>query len=199
MSTLTRTGLLGRLTALITAGLLAMTVCVAFTSPASADDLNATSDDTLAEIEGAPWPEYGLGDADVDIAAAKLLLIHHGYDPHMDADRPIDFDAKMEASVNAYQVAGDLAETGRLDAETWLLLREQTFGEFGPGTSGPVVEAVQRLLNAKFAHHLATDGVYGPATEAAVRDAQEHFGIGVDGITGSYTFRALITYQDYDR
>lgn len=35
------------------------------------------------------------------------------------------------------------------------------------------------------------DGIYGPATDAAVRAAQEHFGISVDGIVGAVTVYVL--------
>ncbi|MFE3457214.1 peptidoglycan-binding protein [Nocardiopsis aegyptia] len=198
MSTTTRTAPTGRLAALLSAGLLVLAVVLAGTASASAHDRPAAPVPTPAAAT-EPWPEYGTGDADVDIAAAKLLLIHHGYDPHMDYDHPIPFDGHMEASVNAYQDNGGLTRTGRLDEQTWELLSDDTFGLYRRGSSGPVVEAVQRLLNAKYALHLATDGLYGPATERAVRGAQDHLGTDVDGITGPATFRALIAYQDYDR
>ncbi|MFL1377309.1 MULTISPECIES: peptidoglycan-binding domain-containing protein [unclassified Nocardiopsis] len=185
-----------RVTGLLLAGLLAMAATLMSAPAASADDLNATSDDTLAEIEAMPWPEYGMGDTSVDILAAKLLIIEQGFDP---GPENAEFDGRFQAAVLNYQAANDLEDTGTLNAETWLLLREQTFGEYGPGDTGNVVRAIQHLLNAKFYAHITVDGHYGPYTEGGVRHAQEHFGIGVDGITGMYTFRALITYQDYDK
>ena len=185
-----------RVTGLLAAGLLALATALTGASAASADDLSTTSDDTLAEIEAAAWPEYGTGDVDVDILAAKLLIIGQGFDP---GPENAEFDGRFRAAVLNYQLANDLEDTGTLNAETWLLLREQTFGEYGPGSEGDVVRAVQHLINAKFQAHIGVDGIYGPVTEDAVRWVQDHFGIGVDGITGKYTFRALITYQDYDR
>ncbi|WP_053620117.1 peptidoglycan-binding protein [Nocardiopsis sp. NRRL B-16309] len=198
MSTTSRTRPTGRLAALLSAGLLVLAVALAGTSSASAHDRPAAPVPTPA-AGAEPWPEYGTGDADVDVAAAKLLLIDLGYDPHMDYSHPIPFNAQMEASVNAYQANGGLTQTGRLDEPTWELLSDDTFGLYRRGSSGPVVEAVQRLLNAKYALHLATDGLYGPQTERAVRSAQDHLGTDVDGITGPATFRALIAYQGYDR
>ncbi|MCY9782962.1 peptidoglycan-binding protein [Nocardiopsis sp. EMB25] len=198
MPTQTRTRLPGRLAALLTAGLMVLAVALVGSSSASAHDRPAAP--APAPAAGAdPWPEYGLGDADVDIAVAKLLLIQIGFDPHMDLDRPIPFDAQMGHAVRAYQEYSGIAQTSRLDAATWEALRSETFGLYRSGSSGLVVEAIQRLLNAKFALHLITDGLYGPQTEAAVRGAQDSLGIGVDGIAGPATFRALITYQDYDR
>ncbi len=185
-----------RAAALLTTGLLAFATALLGASPASADDLGATSEDTVAEIEAAAWPEYETGDTDVDVLVAKLLITEQGFDPGAE---DADFDGEFRAAVLNYQNANDLADTGALDAETWLLLREQTFGEYGPGDSGNVVRAVQHALNAKFQAHIGVDGAYGPVTEAAVREAQEFFGIGADGIVGPLTFRALVTYQDYDR
>jgi peptidoglycan hydrolase-like protein with peptidoglycan-binding domain len=199
MSSTTRTGRTTRLATLLSAGLMVLAVALAGSSSASAHDRPAAAPAPAPLADAEPWPEYGPGDADVDIAAAKLLLIDLGYDPHMDADHPIPFDAKMAAAVSAYQANGGIARTGRLDEPTWELLREETFGTYRRGSSGPVVEAVQRLLNAKFALHLATDGLYGRQTERAVRGAQSDLGVGVDGVTGPATFRALIAYQDYDR
>ncbi|MGQ4271519.1 peptidoglycan-binding domain-containing protein [Nocardiopsis changdeensis] len=185
-----------RITALLAAALLATAAALTGASAASADDLAATSDDTLAEIEATPWPEYSMGDVDADILAAKLLITEQGFDPGAE---DAEFDGEFRAAVLNYQAANDLEDSGTLNAETWLLLREQTFGEYGPGSRGNVVRAVQHLINAKFEAHLGVDGIYGPDTEDAVRWVQDFFGIGVDGITGEYTFRALVTYQDYDR
>ncbi|WP_028647791.1 peptidoglycan-binding protein [Nocardiopsis sp. CNT312] len=196
MSTRTRTRLPGRLAALVTAALLALAATMVGLSSASAAPQPAAP---VPASGGEAWPEYGDGDADVDVAAAKLLLIQIGFDPHMDYDRPIYFDGHMSHSVRAYQEYAGIPETSRLDADTWEALSDDTFGLYRRGSRGEAVEAIQRLLNAKYALHLFTDGIYGPNTEAAVRSAQGDLGIGVDGIAGPVTFRALITYQDYDR
>jgi hypothetical protein len=145
-NTLTTT-ILGRISVLASVLMFAVAAVLATSATASADDLSATSDDTVETIESTAWPEYGLGDSGVDIGAAKLVLIHHGYDPHMDADHPNEFDAHMEAAVLAYQANADLEETGMLDQVTWEHMRGATFGEYGPGSSGPVVEAVQRYFH----------------------------------------------------
>ncbi|WP_083678442.1 peptidoglycan-binding protein [Nocardiopsis sp. CNR-923] len=128
-----------------------------------------------------------------------MLLIEIGFDPHMDLNRPIPFDAQMGHAVRAYQEYAGIAQTSRLDAATWEALSADTFGLYRRGSSGLVVEAIQRLLNAKYALHLVEDGLYGPRTEAAVRGAQDDLGVAVDGVVGPDTFRALISYQDYDR
>lgn len=190
---------IGRLLALLTTGALVLMGTVTLSSSASAEDLEATSDDVIETIEAQPWPEYGLGDQHPDIAAAQHLLVHLGYDPHLDEDAPSEFDGETEASVRAFQGTHGLDEDGRLSGETWEALRQQTFGEFGTGSSGQVVEAVQFLLNAKFHAHLTVDGQYGPTTEGAVTESQDHFDIASDGIAGEVTWRALVTHDDHDR
>jgi D-alanyl-D-alanine carboxypeptidase (penicillin-binding protein 5/6) len=61
------------------------------------------------------------------------------------------------------------------------------------GASGPLVQAVQRTLNARHepSPELAIDGDYGPATESAVKAFQEAKGLAVTGEVGPETFRAL--------
>ncbi|MFP5416684.1 MAG: peptidoglycan-binding domain-containing protein [Actinomycetes bacterium] len=57
-----------------------------------------------------------------------------------------------------------------------------------PGDSGETVRALQHLLPDE----VARDGSFGPATERAVREFQQMFGLGVDGIVGPATWEALV-------
>lgn len=56
------------------------------------------------------------------------------------------------------------------------------------GDTGDAVRAVQSLFG-----RLTVDGDFGPLTEAAVREYQEMFGLGTDGIVGPVTWYALVT------
>jgi len=61
-----------------------------------------------------------------------------------------------------------------------------------PGTDTDFdVRPVQYLLNQHGAT-LDPDGVFGPATDAAIRDFQAAEGLAVDGIVGNQTWPALI-------
>jgi lysozyme len=62
------------------------------------------------------------------------------------------------------------------------------------GSSGEEVRRVQRALN-RLGARLDVDGVYGKATEAAVRGFQSSHGLGVDGIVGPVTGGTLFTGQ----
>lgn len=59
------------------------------------------------------------------------------------------------------------------------------------GNKGWDVAALQYLLQRAGNGAGRADGLFGPLTEAAVRRAQEAAGIGVDGIAGPETLRAL--------
>lgn len=61
------------------------------------------------------------------------------------------------------------------------------------GSRGPAVAELQRVLNTWYplAAQLAADGVFGPATEAAVRLCQGRTGLVADGVVGPHT-RALL-------
>lgn len=61
----------------------------------------------------------------------------------------------------------------------------------GPGASGDAVRRAQRALRRTPNLSLAVDGVFGPATEAAVKEFQEGAGLTVDGIVGPDTWAAL--------
>ncbi|WP_224961214.1 NlpC/P60 family protein [Geomonas subterranea] len=61
------------------------------------------------------------------------------------------------------------------------------------GSSGAEVIQLQNLLNRHLPHFqvLKPDGIFGPRTEAAVRQFQSFAGISVDGTVGIKTWRAL--------
>lgn len=60
-------------------------------------------------------------------------------------------------------------------------------------TGEPPVERLQFMLNfVKGADDLDVDGIFGPNTEAAVRDFQQNENLSVDGIVGKQTWTALL-------
>lgn len=59
------------------------------------------------------------------------------------------------------------------------------------GNRGWDVAALQYLLQRAGSGAGRADGIFGPLTEAAVKRAQEAAGVGVDGIAGPETLRAL--------
>ena len=60
-----------------------------------------------------------------------------------------------------------------------------------PGATGEAVRRLQRALRRTPNLGLVVDGVFGPATETAVKEFQQGAGLVVDGIVGPQTWAAL--------
>jgi hypothetical protein len=60
------------------------------------------------------------------------------------------------------------------------------------GASGDAVRGLQILLNGRGGYALATDGVFGPKTQTAVREYQQAVHLGVDGVAGTHTLGHLL-------
>jgi peptidoglycan hydrolase-like protein with peptidoglycan-binding domain len=60
-----------------------------------------------------------------------------------------------------------------------------------PGDSGDVVRRAQRALRRTPDLGLVVDGIFGQATEKAVKQFQQGAGLAVDGIVGPATWHAL--------
>jgi peptidoglycan hydrolase-like protein with peptidoglycan-binding domain len=81
------------------------------------------------------------------------------------------------------QVSPDNSFLVALDAATKTVLRL--------GSNGGEVKILQVGLNAK-GYGLVSDGVFGPATDRAVRQFQSNSGLQADGIVGPRTWAALL-------
>lgn len=115
------------------------------------------------------------------------------------SDKDIDgiFGPVTKSGVERFQSDEHLAIDGIVGPATWSALggdraQPPTLSE---GSRGNVVEKLQAALNegrGDFAPNsnpvLATDGIFGPQTAAAVRGAQQSGGIQVDGIVGMQTW-----------
>src|SRR5690625_492508 len=67
------------------------------------------------------------------------------------------------------------------------------------GDRGADVEELQERVAAYHGRGgLVLDGVFGPATDAAVKRFQQEYGLAVDGIAGSQTFGQIYDLQDAD-
>jgi peptidoglycan hydrolase-like protein with peptidoglycan-binding domain len=60
-----------------------------------------------------------------------------------------------------------------------------------PGANGAAVRRAQRALRRTANLGVVVDGVFGPATETAVKEFQQGAGLAVDGVVGPATWQAL--------
>ncbi|NES04849.1 MAG: peptidoglycan-binding protein [Okeania sp. SIO2F4] len=59
------------------------------------------------------------------------------------------------------------------------------------GSTGEDVEYLQRWLNAAGFGSLVVDGIFGVATQEAVKKFQKYYGLTVDGIVGPQSWGTL--------
>lgn len=118
------------------------------------------------------------------LVAVGIRLAKYGADGN--------FGKETEEAVKAFQRQEMLRVDGIVGPETWKKLNNVTRNiEKYPGTlikkgaRGVFVKVIQRKVGTD------PDGIYGSATEAAVRRYQKNKGLQVDGIVGPETWKSL--------
>jgi peptidoglycan hydrolase-like protein with peptidoglycan-binding domain len=153
-----------------------------------------------------------IGSTGTDVGALQRLLIDLGFDPG-----PVDgaFGGATEVAVRAFQIAHDLEADGVVGSGTRAALTEALEAvspaaggstsdgvdsanaglgtrPLRPGMSGEAVAALQGLLAGLGFAPGSVDGVFGEATEWAVRAFQTARNLEADGVVGTQTRAALI-------
>jgi peptidoglycan hydrolase-like protein with peptidoglycan-binding domain len=109
------------------------------------------------------------------------------------------FGPGTQAAVIALQQRLGLTADGKVGPVTWNALRNAlgtgSGGILKEGSQGDEVRDMQLLLNQAAANwgtpYVTADGIFGPATKAAVIAFQKAAGIAADGIVGPQTLSAL--------
>ncbi|GAB3755844.1 glycoside hydrolase domain-containing protein [Microlunatus parietis] len=141
-------------------------------------------------LDASAYPDLRAGSTGNLVKAAQCLLQTAG---SMPAGEPSGtFDAATEAAVESFQTSVSLPATGGVDSRTWTaLLSYGSTPTLRSGASGPDVSRLQRALTAALGRTVGIDGSFGPITEQAVEDYQTARKLGVDGIVGAETWKAL--------
>ena len=93
----------------------------------------------------------------------------------------------------AFQKQYGLTIDGIGGDETWAVIDTIVRATLCFGSTGKDVEYLQRRLNGIGFGSLVVDGIFGVATEEAVKKFQKYYGLTVDGIVGSQTWAKLET------
>ncbi len=106
------------------------------------------------------------------------------------------FGAKTKAAVVAFQRSRGLVADGIAGPKTLAALNAAPPSGGGQpvlknGSRGPAVADLQHKLAAHGFNPGSADGVFGPRTQAAVKDFQRAHGLAADGIVGPKTWAAL--------
>jgi N-acetylmuramoyl-L-alanine amidase len=134
------------------------------------------------------------GAAVVDVQR-RLQALGHAVD-----DAGGHYGTATEQALRQFQQQRHLVSDGVLGPETWTALLDAAW-RLGdrllyltrPWLRGDDVRALQRSLSRLGFDTSLTDGIYGPDTDAALRDFQHNIGIAVDGIAGRATLDHLRT------
>jgi peptidoglycan hydrolase-like protein with peptidoglycan-binding domain/GH24 family phage-related lysozyme (muramidase) len=117
-----------------------------------------------------------------DVRQAQQALIRKGAGVVADGV----FGPATRAAVERFQQVNGLVADGVVGPATWARLLERVLYLANPPMQGDDVVRVQRALTSQgFA--LTADGVFGPATEQAVRQFQSRQGLAADGVVGPLT------------
>jgi peptidoglycan hydrolase-like protein with peptidoglycan-binding domain len=130
------------------------------------------------------------GDENDDISVWQGLLYCKGFNPvGIDGS----FGPNTEAATEAFQTSVGLSPTGVADPYTWAKMfdgKRPAHTTLRRGSNGAEVRYLQRLLTNS-GYILATDGDFGPKTEAAVKRYQMDHKLAVDGVCGSQTWGSI--------
>jgi N-acetylmuramoyl-L-alanine amidase len=143
---------------------------------------------------------YDLGSSGPAVAEVRARLFRVGLLPDPDGDA---YDESVRAAVRQFQQDRRLLVDGVVGPETFRRLEEARWrvGErllqYRPGhmLRGDDVAALQMRLNELGFDAGRHDGIFGPATDRAVRELQRGTGEESDGIVGPGTLRALERLQ----
>ncbi len=163
--------------------------------PTGATVANATS-------SGSTSGGLGVGARGRSVAELQLALINRGFVPTGGVDGI--YGAATASAVKRFQQANGLSATGQADAATLRALglaagassnspaAGTSNGQLARGSRGPEVADVQRkLMAAGIQVAGGADGIFGAATEAAVKQFQRTHGLVQDGRVGPQTRGAL--------
>lgn len=171
---------------------------------------------TALEVAQAPTrPTLRMGSTGNAVSEIQAMLVLLGY-----FAGPVDgrYQAATEAAVKQFQADVDLNDDGIVGPATWAKLLPTPSTELTPpavatptptsaaatpdppvelpilrqGMSGPAVARVQETLKARGFYTSTVDGIFGPATEAAVMAFQRSVQLAADGVVGPATWQALL-------
>ncbi len=130
------------------------------------------------------------------VRTLQQALVDEGYEIDVDGD----FGEATDAALRDYQSNNDLTVDGIAGPDTWAALghgedegaKASSGGQpmIEAGSRGDAVRDLQAAL-AELGWELDVDGIFGDATDEAVREFQEENELDADGVVGPLTWAAL--------
>lgn len=146
----------------------------------------------------SPMPTYRRGDSGTAVAEIRGRLARLGL-TEADVADPHTFDDALDVAVRTFQQQRGITVDGIVGATTYRLLDEARWrvGDrilsytVSRPLAGDDVATLQRRLSEMGFNAGRVDGIFGPQTEAALREFQRNMGLVDDGTCGPHTFREL--------
>ena len=136
-------------------------------------------------------PTVSLGSTGEDVKDLQVVLNATVADNSLVVDGV--FGNLTKEAVMAFQKQYGLTIDGIVGDETWAVIDTIVRATLCFGSTGKDVEYLQRRLNGIGFGSLVVDGIFGVATESAVKKFQKYYGLTADGIVGSQTWNKLET------
>ncbi|MBD0267147.1 MAG: peptidoglycan-binding protein [Cyanobacteria bacterium Co-bin8] len=121
-----------------------------------------------------------------DVLEAQRALVRKGAGVVADGV----FGPATRTAVERFQQVNGLVADGAVGPVTWARLLERVLYLANPPMTGDDVVRVQRALTSQ-GYNLTADGVFGSATEQAIRQFQSRQGLVADGVAGPLTLARL--------
>lgn len=140
------------------------------------------------------------GSSGAAVAEVRARLAHLGLlTQPVSLSEATTFDEALEGAVRAFQQERGLSVDGIVGADTYRRLDQARWQlgdrvlHFVPGhlMAGDDIADLQRRLSDLGFDSGRADGLFGPRTDAALRDFQRSVGVQPDGTCGPVTFRAF--------
>ena len=147
-------------------------------------------------------PMLRLGSQDPAVAELRDILTHIGLLPlDPSCEEPSHFDEALDDAVRHFQQDHGLKVDGIVGPLTWRQALEARWRlgdrplSLGPQGArlviGDDVATLQRKLSDLGFDSGRVDGIFGPRTDAALREFQMNIGLAVDGVCGPLTLKAF--------
>jgi peptidoglycan hydrolase-like protein with peptidoglycan-binding domain len=152
----------------------------------TAEATAATGGPAVKHAVSATWPVVKQGAKGETVRTIQLLLNQRGAKVAVDGD----FGKSTTAAVKSFQRANKLAVDGHVGPATW----QKLVITVRKGSKGDAVRALQRQLKFQLGYRSVTvDGVFGQATQTAVKGFQAKRKLTADGVVGPATWKAIVS------
>lgn len=153
-------------------------------APAAVVSTEAGAATGAAHVTAATWPVVKQGATGNRVRTIQYLLNARGFRAIVDGA----FGKSTTAAVKLFQRANKLAVDGHVGPATW----QKLVVTLRNGSRGDAVKALQSQLRNQFGYRsVSVDGVFGTATETAVKSFQTKRSLHADGVVGVATWKAL--------